>query len=301
MNRLFFFPLLFCLPLFLTACGETLQSTAPAEALPAARQEDAPAVPPAEMRAAAQEAVSGETAQDAARRAAFAEVLRTAHDRQILPDGTALDGNSIEDIEGNLFTVHDVDGDGGRELVLLWQNAVTAGQTEIVYGYDSDTGRVREKLRDFPGILFYDNGAAEAPWSHNQGWAGEFWPYNLHRYRPETDVYEDMGSVDAWDKELVSSGFPRDVDADGDGMVYVLLTDNWQFTCHEDPAGGPAYWYYEQPPVDGAEYLTWRDGIVGDAKALELTFMPLTAENIAGILEVPYVELITTLPPNAAG
>lgn len=53
--------------------------------------------------------------------------------------------------------------------------------------------------------------------------------------------------------------------------------------------------------MDGAEYLAWRDGIVEDAESLELSFVPLTAENIAGVLDVPYVELLTTLLPTPAG
>lgn len=281
--------LLFLLLLSLTACGgepaaPARDSAVPPEAASPA-DADAPSAPPA----------------DEARRAAFAQVLRTAHDQRSLPDGTELEGGSIEGIEGNLFALHDVDGDGQEELVLLWQNAAMAGQVEIVYGYDETAGQVRQELRDFPGVIFHEGGTAEAPWSHNQGWANKFWPYTLHRYRPETGVYENMGSVDAWDKALVSSGFPLDADADGDGMVYFLLTDNWSFTAHRDPGTGAEYWYYEEPPVDGAEYLAWRDGIVGDAAALELSFLPLTAKNIAGALEVAYEPLVTTLTPNALG
>lgn len=293
MNRFLIALFLLCLILSLTACGGK-----PQEDLPAAPDADAPP----EETASANTGDPGHSGltEDEARRAAFARILRTAHDRQTLPDGTVLDGSSMEDIEGNLFALHDVDGDGAEELILLWQNANMAGQTEVVYGYGVETGRVLEELREFPGVIFYDNGAAEAPWSHNQNWANEFWPYTLHRHNPETDMYENMGSVDAWDKVLVSNGFPLDVDIDGDGMVYVLLTGNWDFTHHQNP-GGEAYWYYEEPPVDGAEYLAWRDGVVGEAEALELSFMPLTAENIARALDVPYEALATTLTPNAAG
>lgn len=284
--------LLLCLLLSLTACGK--QEDPPAAPDTAAPREDT-------SLANTDDPESSGLTEDEARRTAFARVLRTAHDRRELPDGTVLDGGSVGDIEGNLFALHDVDGDGAEELILLWQNAAMAGQTEVVYGYGGETGQVVEELREFPGVIFYGGGAAEAPWSHNQNWANEFWPYTLYRHSPETDTYENMGSVDAWDKVLVSNGFPLDVDADGDGMVYVLLTDNWDFTHHQDPAGGEAYWYYEEPPVDGAEYLAWRDGVVGEAEALELSFMPLTAENIAQALDVPYEALVTTLTPDAAG
>lgn len=299
MNRFLTAPLLLCLFLSLTACGGKPQDGAkPPEDIFTQDTAAAPEVPPSADMDVSEAALSTE---DEARRTAFAQVLRTAHDQQILPDGTALDGNSIEGIEGNLFSLHDVDGDGRQELILLWQNAIMAGQMEIVYGFDETSGELREKLREFPGIIFYAGGTAEAPWSHNQGWANQFWPYTLYRWQAETDTYENVGSVDAWDSALVSQGFPRDVDGDGDGMVYFLLTDNWNFTAHRDPDSGEEYWYYEEPPVDGTEYLAWRDGVVGDAQPLELSFVPLTAENIARVLEVPYEPLVTTLTPNALG
>lgn len=267
-----------------------------------APREDVPIDEPDPPEASGEPEEAPEPDGDESRRAAFAQLLRTAHDSQRLPDGSELDsGGSVESIEGNLFALFDVDGDGAEELVLLWQNAAVAGQLEAVYGFDGQTGQVREELREFPGVLFYGNGAAEAPWSHNQGWANAFWPYTLYRWQAETDTYENMGSVDAWDSVLVSDGFPRDVDGDGDGMVYFLLTDNWNFTAHRDPDTGAEFWYYEQPPVDGDAYLRWREGVVGEAEVLELSFLPLTAENIAQALEVPYVPLITTLTPDALG
>lgn len=281
------------LALALTACGAAPSPAAPPES-GAPAEETEPSAP-------AEEPESPDPGANEVRRTAFAQILRTAHDQQILPDGTELEGNSIEGIEGNLFALHDVDGDGAEELVLLWQNAAMAGQVEVVYGYDRAGQTVREELREFPGIIFYDTGAAEAPWSHNQGWAGAFWPYTLYRWDGEADTYQSAGSVDAWDSNLVSGGFPRDVDGDGDGMVYFLLTDNWNHTAHPDPDTGEEYWYYEQPPVDGEEYLRWREGVVGDAEALDLSFVPLTAENIAEVLEVPCEPLLDTLTPDAAG
>ena len=290
-------PVLFSLVLVLSlaACGAV-----PAPAPSAPPGSDVPAEG-TEVSTPADTSESPVPGADQARRAAFAKVLRTAHDQQVLSDGTPLEGGSIEAIEGNLFALHDVDGDGQEELILLWQNATMAGQMEVVYGYDGAAGQVRQELREFPGVIFYTGGAAEAPWSHNQGWAGAFWPYTLYRWQPETDTYETMGSVDAWDSTLVSCGFPRGVDTDGDGVIYFLLTDNWSFTAHRDPESGEEYWYYEQPPVDGAEYLRWREDVVGAEDFLELSFQSLTAENIADVLEVPYEPLLTTLTPNAAG
>lgn len=208
---------------------------------------------------------------NSARREAFAALLRTAHDDLTLPDGSALGGNSAEEVEGNLFTVFDVDGDGQEELILIWSNTITAGMTELVYGYDDASGDVLEELREFPGVIFYNNGAAEAPWSHNQGLAGDFWPYNLYQYSAATGKYESAGSADAWDSSLDSDRFPKDADADGSGMVYYLLPPNWDGQYNA--------------PVDDADYVQWRDSLLKGADFLDLSFVPLTAENIARMMD----------------
>lgn len=273
-----------CFLLALTSCGET-------SAPPAA---DNPAAPPleAEYRESLPEARAGDSEEvppesGSARREAFAAVLRRVHEERRLPDGTELYGASMEDIEGNLFALFDVDGDGQEELLLLWQNAFTAGQMEIVYGYDEASGELREELREFPGVIFYDNGTAEAPWSHNQGKAGAFWPYSLYRYQASGGVYQSVGSADAWDKSLVSDGFPEEADADGNGFVYYLLPADWDGQ-------------YDAPSDDGA-YLEWRNSYTAGADFLELSFVDLTAENIAGVLQVPYAALSDATTPNAVG
>lgn len=282
--------------------GETPSSIPEGEdaETPTERENDQPAGPetgePAPASSSAAPSAPPSTPTDSeARRNAYAELLRTAHDQQTLPDGTELDGGDIESIEGNLFAVYDVDRDGQEELVLLWQNAYMAGMVETVYAYDDASGELREELREFPGVIFYDNGTAEAPWSHNQGLAGEFWPYNLYQYDAVTGKYKSVGSVDAWDKNLRDSrfdgskeiSFPDDTDADGNGMVYYLLPPNWDG--------------HYTTLADDAEYLRWRNTYLKGADFLDLTFVPLTAGNIAQTLDVPYVELATTLLPNPAG
>lgn len=208
-----------------------------------------------------------------ARREAYRAILRTAHDQRALPDGTALGGDSLEEIEEeNLFTVHDVDGDGEKELVLIWTSAITAGKMELVYGYDAASGEVREELREYPGVIFYNNGAAECPWAHNQGLAGDFWPYNLYQFRAESGKYESTGSADAWDSGFNSGSFPYETDADENGIVFYLLPPNWDGQYND--------------PVDDEEYVKWRDERVRGADCdgvLELSFVPLTEENINGL------------------
>ena len=114
----------------------------------------------------------------------------------------------------------------------------------------------------------------EAQWSHNQGLAGEFWPYFLYRYNAETDQYENCGGADAWDKSVAKTKeqgevFPDDIDADQDGVVYYLLPADWDGN-------------YDRKPVDGEEYRTWRESFLeGASKLDDIWFWQLKEENIA--------------------
>lgn len=302
MNRIISLLLLLCLLAALSSCGG--ETVSPAAGDPPAQRADAPSAdsPPAD--AEAPDAPVDGTPEETAAREAFAALLRQVHEERILPDGTELEGSSMEAVEGNLFALFDVDGDGQEELLLLWQNACTAGEMEIVYGYDTDSGGLREELREFPGVIFYDNGAAESPWSHNQGWAGEFWPYTLYQYRRETGDYAQAGGVDAWDRrfteERLPAAFPADVDADGDGVVYFLLSGEWLWGEHTAPDGS-TYSTWSVPPVDGSAYLRWRESYLAGADFLDLSFVPLTAENISEVLGVPFTALSDALLPDAAG
>lgn len=218
---------------------------------------------------------------------AYAALLRQVRDTQTLPDGTELeclregDAIDMESLEMNTFALFDVDGDGRAELVLNWVSAGVANMMELVYGYDAATGTVREELREFPGIIFYDNGTAEAPWSHNQGNAGSaLWPYNVYQHNAETDAYAMTGAVDAWDGSYRETDtFPKDIDADGDGVVYFLLSahaDSWR----------DGY----SAPVDGPDYENWRSFHIGEGAALELSWLPLTEENILKVEGTPLPE-----------
>ena len=148
-----------------------------------------------------------------------------------------------------------------------------AGMTEVVFGYDGET--VYEELSEFPSLTFYDNGIVEAGWSHNQGLAGRFWPYEVYRWDREKDVYRHFGGVDAWDRSLREENydgepFPADADADGDGFVYYILPDGWNGQ-------------YDMPAVDGQDYENWRSAYLDGAKEVEILRSGLTEENIAAL------------------
>lgn len=120
------------------------------------------------------------------------------------------------------------------------------------------------------GITCYDNGIIKEDWSHNQGLAGDFWPYTLYQYDPETDQYISVGMVDAWGRTVSETNysnekFPSFCDADEDGVVYYIMQDGN---------------YELKDPVDGPEYQKWIDSNIGSANKLEIPFSNMTEENI---------------------
>ena len=272
MNRPLSLLLSLCLTLSLAACG----SSAPEPEPPAAPQEDE--APPAVL-------LSEEGLEDlpygspvdfnpSGLPEAYAAAIEAYCRGGVYPDG----GKADEIPSRIAYAVLDVDGDGRDELILQNANTIMAGQTERIYDYDG--AAFREEFSDFPALTYYDNGVIRADWSHNQGWAGEFWPHYLYRYDAGSDAYENMGAVDAWNESLHPTGFPNDVDQDGDGMVYFLLTDNWGFAAYLEPASGEKYYTYEQPPVDGAEYLAWRDSLLQGASPVEIPYQTVNVELI---------------------
>ena len=111
-----------------------------------------------------------------------------------------------------------------------------------------------------------------AGWSHNQGWAGKFWPYTLYQYQPSWDSYAQVGTVDAWDRtisdENEDSGFPpypQELDISGTGFLYYI------------DANGK---HHSSDPVDASAYKAWLDPYVNGASVLLLPNLPLTEENI---------------------
>ena len=167
----------------------------------------------------------------------------------------------------NQFAVCDVDGDGREELVIQYLTAnMVAGMRALIYDTD-ENGGLRLQCSEFPNLTFYDNGAIQAGWSHNQGLAGDFWPYTLYVYNPESDLYRDVGSVDAWSRDFQPQNYPADTDTSNSGFVYYVYRDM-----------GTEYGVI--PPVDESEYLQWREEYLAGAAELELPWQSLAAEQI---------------------
>lgn len=203
----------------------------------------------------------------------FGEILWNAYLKGELPDGSKLDWTSSKGAAENHFAVTDIDGDGKEELLLSWTNASMAGHRFVIYGCWQ--GAVYTQFSGFPSLRFYDNAAIEEDWSHNQGWSGRFWPHYAYRYNPQSDLYEQVGFVEGWDKRVVSEGFPDDIDADGDGLVYDVRPADVDWTIGSR--------YEPERMMDGPAYEEWRQSYLNGSQEVEIGLIPLTEENIAAL------------------
>lgn len=223
----------------------------------------------------------GESAEDrAARYAAYRTALEDVLYNKVFPDGVECGGLGTESDPGNYFAVFDIDGDGREELLIKYTLASMAGMREAVYDYDGENDRLRAELSEFPLVTYYENGAVEAGWSHNQGlnaFSGdEFWPYNAYRYDRDADAYVKIGMVDAWDKTVseknyAGDAFPEEVDADGDGILYSLMDTIERY-------------YALDTLVDGPALAEWQESCRSNGAEIAVPWRALTQENIRTVL-----------------
>ena len=223
---------------------------------------------------------------DPAARAAYVKTLDDLLYRDTLPDGTECTPYSeeypggFERMEDNTFAVADVDGDGREELVFLTLPNIYAGYRGWVLDYDQSAGSVRVQFDGFPSLTFYSNGALAEDDSHAQGvWADDVWPHSLYRYLPESDSYELAGHASAWEKAVsdINVGnlppFPTEKDTSGAGILYYIHPiSSYEYLNTFDSRVNMA--------VDQSVYLEWLEPILGNARPLELEYLPLTEENI---------------------
>jgi len=203
---------------------------------------------------------------------AYWTFLTDIYQYQIFPGGRELgyDGWPMSD---NRFALEDVDRDGSVELLVIYSTTSMAGQAHIVYDYDASTGGVREQFIEYPAVVYFDNGILKADASHNHTLSEKIWPYTLYRYNAETDSYDVLAQVEAWDKEIrdtdyEENAFPDDVDVDGDQTVYYIME-----TAE----------YGNRVPVDGEEYDRWYESYRNGADMVTIPYMALTEENISMI------------------
>ncbi|MBO4334803.1 MAG: hypothetical protein J5846_03090, partial [Desulfovibrio sp.] len=186
-----------------------------------------------------------------------------------LPNGEAIDKEELtEDFSENKLAICDVDGDGKAELIVQFQSGSMASHQEFVCGFNESTGKISIKFSGFPGVEYFNNGCAKEMVSHNQGLAGEFWPYSFSVYNAKKGEYELKGSVDAWSKEAYpvnpfenDKPFPKEIDVRGDGFVYFIDDENF------DGAKGA------DTPVDTPVYEAWVQRYIGGAEAIKVDWV----------------------------
>lgn len=261
------------------------ESPAPGEP-PESGAEESPEEPPAP---APKPGASITAEEDQARMLAYGKVLWDMYLLGLRPDGEELErAADLGPAEGNRFALVDLNGDGAEELIVCWDQACMAGMQGLVYTYDYPEEELRLVLSEFPALTFYENGIVAADWSHSQGWAGRFWPYTLYQYSPDSGVYEETGSVDAWDLECVkgdgrlAAAFPGEADADGDGLVYYILTGEW-YRNDRTPSGGLDGRLWDTDPVDGADLENWLNAYTGGAEPLKIPYRHLEEVSISDL------------------
>ena len=258
------------LALALTACAA--EPAGPASSTPA--PESAPAVSPTPAPESASPSPAAEAGGlmrvNGGSREAFAAALERLLQEHILPDGT--DAGLLEgyDMADNRFAVCDVDGDGERELILIYESTMVAGRRGYVFSWNGETGELGVQLETSPDLIFYESGAVQSYALHNQGSAGrDFWPYTLYRYDAYLDAYLEVGGVRAWGREALGNGYPEEADKSGTGFVYYIAAD-----------GGDS-----DEPLDASVYQAWRYVYVRDSQEIQPEYLALTEENIQSILE----------------
>lgn len=284
--------LLCCCLLSLTACGgppapgsdgpskpEPVQEQeAPADEAPETPAEEPSAEEPAQEEPEELPAEEPETPQPtqqdrAPMLAAYQEALETLLNEHRFPEDAESRTFFGDTPSGDQFAVFDVDGDGRDELILTYTDTTMAEMGASIYDYDAEQDCLVQELAAFPMLTFYDNGVIQADWSHNQGLAGEFWPYTLYQYDKDADCYNPVGMVDAWDGTMFSEDFegnpfPEEVDVSHSGYVYYIMEYANYNTDH---------------PVDEAEYQAWREGWLQGAGELTVPYQDLTEENISNL------------------
>lgn len=183
--------------------------------------------------------------------------------------GVQCDGMPYE----NTYAILDVDNDEKNELLINYGNAdFMAGMVLYVYDYDRTSKEVYVEHSGFPDMTFYENGYIKEGASHNHGRSNldDFWPYSLYQYNAETDKYEVLANIDAWQYKMYEEAqpdpeFPVEKDLDGDGIVYYDLSEDY---------------YTPTMIMDKAEYDKWCEQYMsGNKKELkEITWQLIITE-----------------------
>lgn len=222
----------------------------------------------------------------------YKSVLKKIYNNSTLPDGSKLTFYTENGVtEKGSFAICDIDFDGKLELIYIYND-----KSDYIFKCD-EKGNVIVEDQHFFGGEYYRNGLMTVDISHNQGYAGRFWPYSLYKYNSESDSYDLVGRVDAWDKEISStmnSGkvFPKDVDTDNTGIVYYIDYD-------ENKPYEIKSIYDSVKPVSKTKYDEWVKQTLNYKERINIRYYKLTEDNI-NKAEIQDIQRVGTVTDNDA-
>lgn len=223
--------------------------------------------------------------------ARYMEILEQIRTEGHDPNGREYHWDESWNFEHNRFAILDVDYDGRQELIFNFNESSMAGMCEVVYEYDVETDTLREELEAWVMTEYYYNWLVRMPMSHNHGKDPEcrgVWPYMVYRYDGESDCYQLIYTVDSWDGQIYEEGFPDELDADGDKLLYYVTVEN------ETAAGSTSEMISGSASgstsvggrmvFDQEEYDSWEKALwMCEENRVNVAYHPMTEESMESI------------------
>lgn len=207
--------------------------------------------------------------------AAYVALLKQILRERTDPDG--MDYSGWEDganFQNNCFAFADVDRDGRQELLFNFHESYMADMCEVVYDYDEETDTLRKELVTWVDTVYYSNGMVKVAASHNHGrdpYERGTWPYQLYQYDGETDSYQLLYDIDAWDGQTIPEDFPSELDTDGDELLYYIME------------GGESTTGKDEVVLNQEEYDSWAEETMPEWCEIDVIYHPMTEEAIESI------------------
>ena len=210
----------------------------------------------------------------------YDKMLKAAQDyvaKNILPANNNSDNEDIGDISKNMLAICDINGDGKPELLIknIKEN------NEYVYGFNEKIEKIQEKYSGPMDFEYFNNGCIKHKSYGEDDESIErkkFSPYQFAIYNKKQDIFEIKGNVDIWNKDALPTNpeyenkpFPTDIDVTGDGFVYFIFDDDFE----------DAWW--DNKAVDTPVYEAWVKKYIGDAKPVQVQWVPATADGIKAL------------------
>lgn len=174
----------------------------------------------------------------------------------------------------NCFAILDIDRDGSQELIFNFNTSNMAGMYEVVYACDEERDTIREEYSGWVDTAYYSNGLIRVSDSHNHGKDPEergIWPYTLYWYDEESDCYQLQYDVGSWDGQIYDDDFPKELDLDGDGILYCITEEG------ESPES------VQREFFDREEYEKWVAETMPEWERIDVVYHSMTKEEIEGI------------------